>query len=53
MSSSIGMNIMTEFKIYFDKYLKSYFLAPGSTNIENDSIVFVKLEKKFVINLNN
>jgi hypothetical protein len=44
----LGFKVLTAFKIYFDKPTKSYFLASGSENPENESIVFIKLDKKFV-----
>lgn len=44
----LNTNVTTAFKIYFHKNIKKYFLAPGGDGTENESIIFIKLEKKFV-----
>ncbi len=46
MVNNFGINLTTAFKIYFEKSTKNYFLSPIGK--EDESVVFVKLEKKFV-----
>ena len=40
-------NTSTIFKIYFDKKESAYFLS--SENANNDSVIFVKIERMLVI----
>jgi hypothetical protein len=46
MANNFGLNLTTAFKIYFDKSIKNYFLSPIGS--EDESVLFVKLEKPFV-----
>ena len=46
MVNNFGINLTTAFKIYFEKSTKNYFLSPIGK--EDESVVFVRLEKKFV-----
>jgi hypothetical protein len=48
MQNPLGVANPIAFKVYFDKPSKNYFLAPGSDSKDGESIVFIKLEKKFV-----
>jgi hypothetical protein len=46
MINNFGINLTTAFKTYFDKNLRKYFISPVGN--EDESVVFVKIDKKFV-----
>jgi len=47
MINNFGINLTIAFKTYFDRKLRKYFISPVGN--EDESVVFIKLDKKFVI----
>ena len=46
LSNNFGINLVTVFKIYYDKFSQNFFLCPVGG--DDESIIFVKLEQPLV-----